>query len=266
MSTLLIDIGNTRIKVAYADQRIAFAHHSGENELLHWLNLHNIKPKAALGVCVASAVLMRQVEQLLFRIDCAITWLDGSTPCALLHNSYDEPQRLGADRWLALIGVLKAQQQANQRSIIHASFGTATTIDTLLPGAKNGSPACFKGGLILPGPQLMYDSLALNTAKLGNGIGELQNFPTHTRAAISSGIAGAQAGAVLRQWLLTWQSQQTAPLLVCSGGGWELIADEVKRAHTQQLQLLNLGLEPIIWQPTPVLDGLAYMAALLPKK
>ena len=40
----------------------------------------------------------------------------------------------------------------------------------------------------------------------------------------------------------------------------ELIQEEIYQAYSQQLRLANLDDEPVIWQPTPVLDGLAYMA------
>src|SRR5690606_40571680 len=57
-------------------------------------------------------------------------------------------------------------------SLILASFGTATTIDTLVVKNTDTDPGNavhqyqFPGGLILPGPALMRTSLAENTAHL----------------------------------------------------------------------------------------------------
>ncbi len=256
MMSLFIDVGNTRVKVQSAQHNTAFSHNDLE-QLLPWLLAHQLQPKKAWGVCVASKEITQKIGLLLQRLGCSIHWLDGSTPCQLLHNNYDAPQQLGADRWLGLIGVLTKNQ--TDRPIIYASFGTATTVDTILP-ATDTAKAQFIGGLILPGPTLMYDSLALNTAQLGQGVGAKQPFPTNTRSAISSGISAAQAGAVLQQWQLAWQKKQGAPLLVCSGGGWDLIKESLVKAHRQQLQLLNLEPETIRWQPTPVLDGLSYIS------
>lgn len=263
---LLLDIGNTRIKVGYADHSghrdptlsAAFIH-SELDHLTDWLKQHALRPQQALGVSVAAPELTEQVDKILHRFDCSTKWLDGTSLCPILSNGYEAPERLGADRWLGLIGVLTQQNPSAHRPLVHVSFGTATTVDTILP-ATSHQPARFVGGLILPGPQLMYDALALNTAKLGKGIGTINEFPTNTRSAISSGIAAAQTGAVLRQWQLAQQDQQVAPLLVYSGGGAELIKAELLRAYRQQLNLLNLDPESALWQPTPVLDGLAYMA------
>lgn len=266
--TLLIDIGNSRIKVSYANPQgvrqthhtVALAH-SDLDQLLPWLQQHRLSPQRALGICVSSQALANRVEQQLALLNCVVHWLDATVPCPLLCNGYDHPAQLGADRWLALIGVLVQQQTHTTRPIVHASFGTATTVDTVIPATVDKN-AKFIGGLILPGPKLMYDALTLNTAMLGKGIGSIESFPSNTRAAISSGVNAAQAGAVMRQWRLTWQANFGVPLLVCSGGGWDLIQEEITSAYTQQLHLLDLRPESIWWQPTPVLDGLSYMATV----
>lgn len=264
--SLLIDIGNTRIKIGYADpdgirqtsHSVALTHDQ-LHEVLPWLRQHGLQPSHALGISVASVQLKNQLEQLLQQVQCDCYWLDSTTPCPLLQNQYENPQQLGSDRWLGLIGVLALHHHTPAKPIIHISFGTATTIDTAMP-ATNQHTAQFIGGLILPGPQLMYDSLALNTAQLGAGQGDLFTFPKNTRAAISSGIAGAQAGAMLRQWYAAFACSQQAPLVVCSGGGWDLVKEEVQNAYLDTLKRLQLPHLPIIEQATPVLDGLAYMA------
>lgn len=262
---LLIDIGNTRIKFGYAlaSGERCHAHTVALtpdelDQFIPWLNQRHLQPKRALLISVAKAEVEQRILQLLQDIACPVIWLNSAQPCAILRNGYDQPNQLGTDRWLALIGVLM-QHQALARPIVHASFGTATTVDTLC-SATSTETALFKGGLILPGPQLMYEALATKTAKLGQGPGALLDFPTHTRAAISTGIAAAQAGAVLRQWQLALELDLGVPLLVCSGGGWELVHTEIKQAYLQRQQQLQLRPEKLLYQPTPVLDGLAYMA------
>lgn len=262
---LLIDIGNTRIKFGYALtgsahlQPHTLAVTASElTQLSTWLAHYQLHPKRALIISVAKPEVEQLVLSLLHAIHCEAIWLNSLSYCPLLHNGYDQPEQLGADRWFALIGVLQTHL-ATTRPLIHASFGTATTIDTVLPATAT-QKAIFNGGLILPGPQLMYESLATKTAKLGYGIGNMDSFPNNTRAAISTGIASAQAGAVMRQWQLVYELQVGPPLLVCSGGGWELVQQEVERAHAYQRHQLALPAECIYYQPTPVLDGLAYMA------
>lgn len=266
--SLLIDIGNTRLKIGYANPQgiradISLAVTPTELPLLlPWLQKHHLQPKRALIVSVASSQVESQVTALLESLPCPAIWLDSTQVCALVRNGYDQPGQLGSDRWLALIGVLA--QYGIKGPIIHASFGTATTVDTLLPPKHpRSSQALFAGGLILPGPQLMYDSLANHTAKLGHGVGACSAVPTNTRAAISTGIAAAQAGAVLRQWQLAYELKQGTPVLICSGGGWHLVQEEIEQAYQQRQQQLHLTTKPVYYQHTPVLDGLAYMATQL---
>lgn len=261
--TLLIDIGNTRLKIGSTHNEATYAvSHQHIEQILPWLEQQSFitPPKKALGLCVASPEIAQHTEQLLSRIDCPIDWVDGTLTCHLLDNHYENPLRLGADRWLSLIGILSQYPQYKHRPIIHASFGTATTVDTILPSTQPNGASQFVGGLILPGPQLMYDSLALNTSQLGNGLGKTQPHPTNTRAAISSGINAAQMGAVLKQWHLSRQKHQHTPLLICSGGGWFLLQTEAQKIYAELLQQLGLKDEAIIWRPTPVLDGLNYIA------
>lgn len=71
--------------------------------------------------------------------------------------SYDEPEKLGVDRWLAML----AAHATNTQDIkIVVDCGTAITIDVL---DKTG---LHLGGYIVPGVSLMKKTLASNTAKL----------------------------------------------------------------------------------------------------
>jgi type III pantothenate kinase len=54
----------------------------------------------------------------------------------------------------------------------------------------------FRGGLILPGLQLMLRSLADHTAGLKVPPGSFQEFPTNTGDALYSGATQAIAGAI----------------------------------------------------------------------
>lgn len=103
-------------------------------------------------------------------------------------NLYKYPERLGVDRWCALIGAW-----ARYRSpLVVVMAGTATTIDTL------DAEGCFVGGSILPGIGLMLRSLAKGTAGLPFADGEYSPYPRCTEDAIVSGVLEAQAGAVER--------------------------------------------------------------------
>ena len=103
-------------------------------------------------------------------------------------NLYRFPERLGVDRWCALVGA----RALHAGAALVVMAGTATTIDTL---AADG---CFAGGDILPGIGLMRRSLAQGTAALPLATGRYEPLPRCTEDAIVSGIIEAQAGAVER--------------------------------------------------------------------
>lgn len=105
-------------------------------------------------------------------------------------NGYAEPGRLGVDRWCALVGARRHSQAA----CLVVGAGTATTIDTL------DADGLFRGGLILPGFDLMRRALAGQTAGLPLATGEHRDWPRCTDDAIYSGCLEAQVGAIERAY------------------------------------------------------------------
>lgn len=259
---VLVDIGNTRVKLGLVDTNsrtrlplTLACPHTDLSPIGTWLSQHLTQPvTGAIGVNVASEALAAQVQAVLHAHGIpAIHWQTGDTPYQHLYNRYQHPERLGADRWVSAIGL---QTHAPATAFLHVSFGTATTVDAIVPYDDDHE---FKGGLILPGPQLMQHALSQNTARLGAEDGVLQDFPNHTAAAIHSGIAAAQAGAVVRQWLITHQATGHAPQVFCSGGGKPLVEDELHQSFARMRQLTALALPDPRWFDTPTLDGLAIL-------
>lgn len=271
--TLLIDAGNTRVKFGWLhrgpDRRepaaLALSHNEIDDHLPAWLATLPCAPDQALGVSVASDAVVAQLERHLMQ-HCGTTlhWQRSAACAAGLSNLYENPGQLGNDRWFSLLGLAGRTQAA----AMLASFGTATTIDTLSPvvtrpdsDQTNAGTRRFEGGLILPGPELMRKALAGGTAGLPYAEGGSVAFPRNTHAAISSGIAAAQAGAVIRQWRCARDILGTAPQLYCTGGGWPIVAAEVTDALARACMDLGLQAAAPLWLDTPVLDGLARMVA-----
>lgn len=126
-------------------------------------------------------------------------------------NLYKHPERLGVDRWCALIG---AHALFGSAAVV-VMAGTATTIDTL------DGEGHFLGGKILPGIGLMLNSLARGTAGLPFADGHYMPYPQCTDDAIVTGVIDAQAGAIERAF-----AQLDGPERCCllSGGYAEQIA------------------------------------------
>lgn len=266
---LLIDAGNTRIKIGWIKpdtgeretQALALEHGALE-QLPAWLQQLDAPPSAALGVSVAHPGVAASLDALLRRhYTFAARWIQGEPQAAGVRNAYDTPAQLGADRWVSMLGL--AQRATRETPLMLASFGTATTIDTLRPihdTAIPGARFLFEGGLIFPGPALMLSSLAAGTARLPQANGSIAAYPTHTHQAISSGIAAAQAGALLRQWREGLERHGCAPTVFSTGGGWTIVEEEAQRTLARAQADLAVPQHPIQWLRAPVLDGLARLA------
>jgi type III pantothenate kinase len=71
---------------------------------LYWKNLMH-KPRAMLGCVVAGEAIKRRVEeQLVEGWGIQPRWVSSSQQAGGVINSYEHPQRLGSDRWAAIIG------------------------------------------------------------------------------------------------------------------------------------------------------------------
>lgn len=77
--------------------------------------------------------------------------------CLGVLNSYSQPERLGIDRWLA---VIEAYNLAGQRSCCVIDFGTAATLDAI---NENG---VHIGGHIVPGLRMLRNTLPKYTGKV----------------------------------------------------------------------------------------------------
>ena len=233
MAFLAIDIGNTRLKWALYDMARpgADALASGAEFLDHiekladgpWADLP-IAPVSMLGCVVAGdAVRRRAEEQIHERFDCSPRWVVSSAAEAGIVNGYDHPTRLGADRWVAMIGArhrMLAQQREldkGSRPMVVVMIGTAVTVEAIDAEGK------FLGGLILPGHGIMLRALESGTAGLHVPTGEVREFPTNTSDALTSGGTYAIAGAVERmvQHVRTHCGAEPA-CYITGGAGWKM--------------------------------------------
>ena len=222
MSFLAIDIGNTRLKWAlYAaphpgavllEHGAIFLETIEELAEQHWKRIRN--PGSMLGCAVAGEAVRRRVEEQMELWDLDPHWVVPSAHEAGLINGYDHPNRLGADRWVALAGARSRVLALGgpPRPALVVMVGTAVTVDALDPSGR------FLGGLILPGFGLMLRALELGTAGLKVPTGEVEDFPTNTSDALMSGGANAIAGAVERQARRLQLRTGQQPLLLMTGG------------------------------------------------
>jgi type III pantothenate kinase len=251
MSFLAIDIGNTRLKWSQYS-----APHPGATLLAHGAEfLENIDklaegpwaglstPDRMLGCIVAGDAVKRRVHEQMELWDVAPQWVVASAAEAGLTNGYDHPTRLGADRWVAMVGARhRMLAQGQTRPMVVVMVGTAVTVEAIDEHGK------FLGGLILPGHGIMLRALESGTAGLHVPTGEVRLFPTNTSDALTSGGTYAIAGAVERMVQHVRQHCGMEPACYMTGGaGWKMAP-----SMSVQFELVD----------NLIFDGLLALAAL----
>ncbi|GAB2586264.1 type III pantothenate kinase [Dyella jejuensis] len=192
---LLLDLGNTRLKwaMAAAGGWIARGAIAWEDDMSRalpkaWNGLG--RPDRVLGASVVDGSREALIERIVadvFRHDLA--WVRTPAEGCGVRVAYAEPQRLGVDRFLAMVAA-RAQGPA---SCVLAGIGTALTLDALSAEGKH------LGGLIAPGPQLMQQALLGATARVRlDHPGQIRDVADNTADAVVSGCWQAVAALIER--------------------------------------------------------------------
>jgi len=246
--TLLVDIGNSAVKwctLSADDQLSSMEHHYYPinssalkffNEL--WVDL--AKPKKIIVACVAKNNVWQALQQ-----SCEDLWsLDvermGSPKKACgLTNAYEDVERLGSDRWFAMLGAFN--EQATATSSLVVGCGSAITLDII------DSEGLHQGGYILPGLAMMKRSLVVDTANVSVD-SELSN-PSLLPATTTAGCvdAGILLSAVkLIEAVFEEQSLHNNVRCYLSGGDATLIADLLSIKYVIMPNLVLRGLAHFI--------------------
>lgn len=227
MKHLLIDIGNSRIKVALLNgQRFELL---SEDLSLEAPTLPGVGSVERVWVSNVRRTL--GVDELpMFesvnvpRVD--VDWRQ----CAAHQQTAYVPEQLGIDRWLALLAV-NAQRKPGQAALV-IDLGTAVTLDVL------DADGLHQGGYIVAGAGLMVNCLASETGLDASGAADIDGLPLSTATAIRGGAELAVMGA-LRQMMHRYPGAR-----VFLGGG----------AARQLQSALDV---PVTVIPQMVLSGLA---------
>ena len=226
MTFLALDVGNTRLKWAQYDSPTSGARLLAQGAVF----LENIDklaegdwnriaaPGKILGCIVAGDAIKRRVVEQLELWDIQPHWVISSPQEAGVTNGYDHPARLGADRWVAMIGARhRLISRGVHKPCVVVMVGTAVTVEAIDAHGR------FLGGIILPGHGIMLRALESGTAGLHVPTGEVCDFPTNTSDALTSGGTFAIAGAVQRMVDNVTRYCGQAPECIMTGGaGWKM--------------------------------------------
>jgi len=242
---LLVDVGNSRVKWARLDAGGGL----GEQSAAPYAGWSVEDWRAALfGGQPVEGVLAASVAG-----DAADSALDAATRLATgrgvqfvastreaagVRNGYADPDLLGVDRWVAVVGAYRRTRAA----CVVADIGTAATIDVVASGGSH------QGGYIVPGPALMVASLLRSTADLAAHHGSSgaaradQPFADNTRDAIELGCRLAVAALVDRSVADAERATGVRPRLLLTGGAAPGLLPHLLTAAEHLPELVLLGL------------------------
>lgn len=217
--TLLVDIGNTRIKWATLSGGVlgaqSAASHAawGRDEVNNTVLTQSPPPQRVVVANVGGSrigELLREAVRSAWNIE--VQFVHSTSQAGDVRNAYPEPAKLGVDRWMAMIGA-RAMERAPACIV---SVGTAMTIDALDGDGRH------LGGVIVPGPDLMVTSLLRNTSEIATRAAQgnigADVFADNTLGAIRQGAVNALAALVERAVQSMLARISTRPVLFLTGG------------------------------------------------
>jgi type III pantothenate kinase len=247
-STLLVDIGNTRVKWA----RLVGGKLGRQHAAAHagWTSKDFARALfrglGALERILVVSVAGPRVDRLVSAAAKARTGIEpefftSTRSAGGVTTQYSEPWRLGADR---LVGAIGAHRLARGRAVCVIGVGTALTLDLVDASGRH------RGGAIVPAPGLMKHSLLTKTngirrrAQGGSPAGRF--FARSTRAAIEQGSRYAAAAVIDRAVAEARKAIGGTPLVLLTGGGAPALRPLINSRHR--------------FVPDLVLQGLAVLA------
>ena len=234
MATLWLDLGNTRLKYWLTDdigQIIASdakEHLQAPAELLiGWADRFEQLAPEFIGISsVLGESINAGVAETLASLSVPFEFVQVSATHPLLTSNYD-PNQLGVDRWLQILG---AVDHKKRQCIV--GCGTALTIDLV-------DHATHLGGYIFPSIYLQREALMAGTKQI--------SIPSHSFDSVHAGVT--TAAAVHRGILLSIvgavnEINRRHPNfeLILTGGDASLLAQHVSTTVSIQENLLLNGL------------------------
>jgi type III pantothenate kinase len=229
---LLLDIGNTRLKWAVLDGA-----RLGPTQALPLDGLPDAWPQHAafpqgvtdaLLASVAPAAVTRAVEARIAASGLPVRRMPAPRSTPRLRLAYAEPQRLGVDRWLALLA-------ATGGATLAVSCGSALTLDLVDAAGQH------HGGLIAPSPERMREALLAHVPHL-RGDGRVVDFAASTADAVASGAVLSAVALIERQWRQASALLGTAPRLWLAGGGRGALLPHLALPFEEREQLVFEGM------------------------
>lgn len=241
---LLIDLGNSRLKWAITQDQemtvgapIAHAEEGFGDLTPLW---------GAAAACESvwiSSTALTLTESLLLLIGhhlrCPAQVFRSPKEALGIRSAYDQPEALGSDRFLAMVGA----RGLTVGAFLVADAGTALTLDMVDAGGQH------LGGLIAPGPTLMREALHRGTAGIRTAESlRVREFARNTDDAVWSGSCLACVALIGHAYHHGALGVGGRVDLLLAGGAMPVLAPHLGIAHRAVPDLVLRGLA--LWAAT----------------
>lgn len=248
---LLVDIGNTRIKWARLTgarlgkcQAAAHSHWSPADYRRLFGRRGSLEQ--ILISSVAGPPVNRALAAAARRAGVAASFVTTPQSAGGVGVGYVEPWRLGVDRFVAMVG---AHELLPTIPVCVVGVGTAMTIDLVDSWGRH------RGGVIIPAPALMVDTLLTRTHGIrrrarGGALGGRGLFGRSTRDALVAGSRYAAAALIDRAVEEAEHLLRRKPLVILTGGEAGAVRTLVQSHCLGVPDLVLRGLA-VLWQYAP---------------
>jgi type III pantothenate kinase len=251
MAMLLIDIGNTRIKWARVTHGRLGARRAAVHAGWRAQDYRRRVVGSARGVTrvlvasVAGGKVDRALSQAVRRAGIKAEFVAVPRRGGGVTVGYHEPWRLGVDRFVAAVA---AHHLFKGVPVWAVGVGTAMTLDLIAADGKH------KGGVIVPAPALMVDTLLARTSGIrrrarGGTSGAKGVLARSTRAAIRQGARFAAAALIDRAVAEAQELLGKRPFVVVTGGQAAAVRPLLKSPAAGVPDLILKGLAVLAQQP-----------------
>ncbi len=235
MTKLWLDLGNTRLKYWLTNDngeildQDAQQHLQAPAEMLHGLiyRFERLNPTFIGISSVLGQPVNTKVAQYLARLSIPFEFVQVNANHQLMTSNY-EPNQLGVDRWLQMLGTVNPEKK-----LCVIGCGTALTIDLI-------QHAHHLGGYIFPSIYLQREALYSGTRQISISEGTFDSIQagTTTQDAVHRGILLSIIGAVNE--IIRHHADFE---LVMTGGDAPIFAQHLIAPVTIQQDLLLRGLQ-----------------------
>lgn len=237
---LLVDIGNSRTKFATmvgAELKPGKAQENSEsfNAMFEALAQPNTVYVSCVGREALYESLVIWVEQ---QWGCHTIRLHTQQRCGKVVNGYAQPERLGVDRWAALV----AAYQLVKGAALVIDCGTVCTADLIDAEGRH------LGGAMMPGRGLLQQALNTGTAAIdtvpvkGNDL----NWGTNTAGCMVLGIEAGLLGFIEKMVQMTERTLEQSFEIVLTGGDAAALQEQCGNDVRYEKELVFYGMAAMV--------------------